>query len=368
MINAYNERNLIKVRQICFLYLCITPVNKLIMLPAFLSEFVAEGAWISLFISFAADIFLLWLILFIGEKKRYGTAYSLMQNSYGVIPAKIFYLLFAIFFAVKAFFPILEQKIYVENTLYEILPNDITFYPFFFVSVFVCLGGLKIIGRCADISIWFFFSGMFLIFFLSVGSVDLSNILPIFNKPLYKLINASFRSLLWHMDSLYMVIMLGHFRPEPLYKTKITASYAASSLIVLIFTIFFIGVFGPIASSQDFAMGQISIFSVTITNLGRFDYIAEFILLFLQIYAVILPVFFSTKCLERTLGTKKAVIPCLIVNGLIIITMIIFGNRPFNVLNFTQNYLSCFFAGMLVLTPIVLLFTQKETVNEESKN
>lgn len=360
MTDAFNERNLIKVRQLCFLYLCIIPVNKLIMLPSYLSEMVGEAAWLSLLISFAIDIFLLWLVLYIGERKRFATTYSLMENSYGTVSAKIFYCLFAVFFLAKAFFPILEQKIYVENTLYEILPNDITFYPFFLVSIFVCLCGLKIFGRCADISIWFFISGILLVLFLSIGSVDLSNTLPLFKKPFYKLVNASFRSLLWHMDSLYMIIMLGHFRPEPRYKTKITLSYVASSLIVLIFLIFFLGIFGPIAPSQDFALSEITIFSVTVTNVGRFDYIAEFILLFIQIYAVILPVFFSAKCLERTLGTKKALIPCLIVNAILIIAMLLLSSVPFGVLGFTQKYLSYFFLGMLILMPTALLFTKKE--------
>ena len=360
MTDSFNERNLIKVRQICFIYLCLVPVNKLIMLPSYLSESVGELGWFSLFISLAIDILLLWLILFIGEKKKLKTTYSLMEKSYGTITAKFFYMLFAIFFLAKAFFPILEQKVYVENTLYEIMPNDITFYPFFFVSVFVSLGGLKIFGRFADISIWFFASGMLLVFLLSIGSVDLSNLLPLFNKPLYSVINASFRSLLWHMDSLYMVIMLGHFRPEPHYKKKIVLSYLSSSVIVLVFAIFFIGVFGPIAASQDFSLAQMCILSVTVTNIGRFDYIAVFILLFVQIFTIILPIFFSTKCLERTLGTKKALIPCLIVNAILAIGIMFFAAEPFGVLRITQDYLSYFYLAILVLMPVSLLFTKKE--------
>ncbi len=360
MTDTFNERNLIKVRQICFLYMFVIPLNKLIALPSFLAESVEESAPFSLLMSLAIDVLLLWLILYIGEKKRFKTTYSLMEKSYGIITAKALYCLFAIYFLIKAFFPILEQKVYVENTLYEIMPNDITFYPFFLVSIFVSLGGLKILGRFADVSIWFTLTGIILVFFLSIGSVDLSNMLPLFNKPFYKLINATFRSLMWHMDSLYMIMMLGHFRPEENYKKKIVLSYSASSLVVFIFAIFFIGVFGPISASQDFALAQMCVFSVTVTNIGRFDYIAVFILLFVQIITIILPVFFSTKCLERTLGTKKALIPCLIVNGLLAIGIMLFASTPFSVLIFTREYLSYFYLGMLILMPLCLLFTKKE--------
>lgn len=354
-MKEFNNKNLIKPRQICFIFLTLVPVTKIIGYPAFVFSNAESGFLIPIAMNFLLDILLLTFILIAAKRLGETTFYNATQQTLGTAVAKITFALYSVYFFLKAVFPLSEQKFYIENTLYEIMPAGITFYPFFIISFYASLKGLKIFGRCSDLTIFLVAAGLALAIGLGISSVDLTEFLPFFEKPFPDLAKTSLSSLVYFGDSLYMLFFIGHYRKEKHSGRNMILSYGGAALATIIFVSVFCCIYGPISGSQPFALPAATVFSVNATNAARFDYLAVFLLLFAQVNAVIFPLFVSAKCLERVLGTKKSLWCALAVNLAAAIAIIFFSEKTFMLQNVTEEYLSYFFAFVsFVLTPIIL--------------
>ena len=362
---AVNEKNLIKTRQVCFFYIAFMPVTKILFMPAYLAGKVDERLYLPLLLSFILDGLILFLLTIVNEKSCGVTLYDAFSKKLGKWGAKAIYFLMAAYYFLKSLIPLFEHKLYIENTLYEMMPDRITFYLFFAVSTFLCLKGLKMVGRISDLAVLSTAIGLIIALSLSVGSADYANILPIMQKPSYNIVNATFSSSIWQLDSLLFLPMIGHVRPEKAQKRKILLSYLGTSAVTVFFFITYYGVYGAISPSQDYAITAISVFSVIVTNIGRFDYVAVFLLLFSQVFAVSVPLFFATKCLERVFDAKSSYVLAAVVNALAFIATIIFSQQVFAALNIAERYLCPIFIAAAVLFTILSLIGLKRSKNEE---
>lgn len=350
-----NEKNSIKVRQICFLYLAFVPVTKISLYPCILSRYVGERLWLACILGFAFNLAIIGAALYLNEKHKGKPIYEILINSIGKTGAKIVFAIFAVFFLLKAVLPLIEQKTYIESTLYELMPSSFIFYPFFALSVFVCLKGLKIFGRIGDLAVFVTAVGLLLALFITVPVGDFTNLLPLLQKPDYNLINGVFRTILWHSDGIYMFMFLGHFNAEKNYKKKIVFSFVGTAAASVIFVCAYYAIYGPIAASQNFALPSMTVFGVSGTNVGRFDFMAIFLLLFSQVFATIFPIFSSVKCLERVFGCKSAALPTAVVNAVMLAITAFFEKKLFTVLDLTTNVLSYFFLFVSVAVTLFLV-------------
>ena len=356
-----NQKNVLKVRQICFLYLALLPVTKLSIYPCFLAKYSGNELWVSSLLGFALDILIVLAALHLSKKHSQKTLYSIVNDSLGAVWAKVIFFVYALFFFFKAGLPLIEQKNYIENTLYELMPSPFIFYPFFILSVYACLKGLKIFGRIADLAVFITAAGLILALALTIPAGDFTNLLPIFQKPAYKLINGTFRSILWHSDGVYMFMFLGHFKEEKGYCKKIILSFVGAAVASLLFVCTYFAIYGPIAESQTFALPTMTVFFISATNVGRFDFLSIFLLLFSQVFAIIFPLFAAVKCLERVFGLNSAVIPTIAVNALMLVFTVLFGNKLFTVLDITTNYLSYFLLFVSVaITALTLILPRRK--------
>lgn len=363
-----NEKNKLKLRQICFIFLAFTPVTKIALLPSVLAGFCGERLWISATISFSLDIAVILAAFKLCKKHGNETVFHILERATSKTFARIVYFGYGLYFILKALVPILEQQDYVHNTLYEISPSVLIFLPLFLVSFYMSLKGLKIIGRCADACIFLTATGFFMVFLLSVSSADFTNLLPIIQKPTYKPVIGSFKSVIWFSDSVYMTLFLGHFKEEKHQTLKVTLSYVGVFIVVTFFLILFYATFSSISETRFFATPELTIYSLAITNSARFDYIAIFILMFSQVFAIILPIFLATKCFERAFGLKRALIPAIIVNAALAIFTVIFTGKLFEILAVISDYFSYAFIFFGYVIPFLLLLIPKEKkVDDETK-
>ncbi len=356
-----NEKNSLKVRQICFILLAFSPVTKIISMPAEIALVAGEGLWLTLLTSFLIEGLTILFILYLSEKRGNGTFYSLLETTFGKPAAKIIYFLIAAYLTVKSLLPVLENKAYIENTVYEMSPDRITFFVFFIFSAYLSVKGLKILGRAADIAVWFTCAGFLVALGLSVGAADYANLLPIFKKPAYNFVNALFRALPWQNDSIYILLFCGHFRPEKAYKTRITLSYFAGAFLTLVFVTTFYGIYGKIAPSQNFALPSMSVFSVIVTNIGRFDFLAIFFIMFSQVFALSIPTMLAVKCVTRALSINNSIVPSLTINGVLAFATAFLCSQTSVILSFNTNVLSYVYAGFTAFFVLTLLTTKKRS-------
>lgn len=359
-------KNDIKIKQVCAIFLAFLPLSKIITAPAQFAALTGEKLWQPLIVLFTADFLLMFLIYAIYKINENQTFYSILKNGYGETFAKIVYFVYAIFFMFKAYVPLLEHKNLIERSFYEVLPVSPVFYPFFLVSFYISLKGLKVLGRAAEFSIFITWTGLFLVFYLAVSGGDWANLLPLFYGSTKSTAICSLNGLLWFNDAIYLIFFLGHFSGEKKPFLKIILSYAVPAVSVIFFYCCFYAVFSYVAPTQSFAVGSVGIFSVALENVGRFDYLAVFLIAAVNIYSVTLPIVVSVKCFERAFSLKSALIPAIAVNALLFVIIIFFSQKYNQTVEFSYKYITPFFLFCGYILPFIALKRTKKPNFEQN--
>ena len=119
----------IKLRQICFLFAAVMPVTKMIIYPATVSYYVKNDLLLSAALNLLLMGAVLALVVFLSYRTDM-TFFDLLQNTFGRVAARVIYGIFALFFALSALLPLMEQKGFVTQIFYENIPSVIAFAPF----------------------------------------------------------------------------------------------------------------------------------------------------------------------------------------------------------------------------------------------
>lgn len=336
------------------------------MLPSVLAGIAGEDMWISAAINFCADGITLFILLCFCKRAK-ADYYVLLKNKFGNSVAKTVFSVYAVYFFLKSLLPTIEQRDYIELSLYLNNPSVLYFAPFIIVSFYFCLKHLRILGRVSDV-IWIIsVLGVLFIFGLSFANVDFSAVLPIGAQGASRILKASFTGLNWYGDSVYLLFFAGNFAYEKKSGLKIGLSFALACLIALIFLFFFYGIFTSVAFRQRYSLTEISKYSTVINSVGRFDYIGIFCIMICAVFSVSLPLFFCSYCLSKVFKlSKKWIIP-LIVNGAAFGLIWGLGEYVYSVEILMIKYANAFFLIMGNVLPALSVFlTKKEKNNEVS--
>ena len=352
----------ISVRQICFSLVAFSLAIKMIMLTAVTASISGRMLWLSAIINFAVDGLFILYILKISEKFDGLDFYEILEVNIGKVGAKIVFALYAIIFFVKAYIPILEQKTFIEITLYEMSPTILTFMPFFIFSAYFCFKGMRAIGRCADIAVWLTVLAVLGLIALTLQNADFSELLPLADIPLTDVLSGGIKTSLWYFDSLYILFFIGHFKREKLTKTKILGAFAIEGLMIAVFTAATFAEFGVLTERQFFAPVKVGLFSVATLNIGRIDYIAAFVIATSNVFAIAVPLVFCTYCVNKVIGVDGKVLTPVIINA-IMAALILFTEKYLYVFfGFISGYAVYAFAFFAYVVPLIMLFLKKGSI------
>lgn len=357
----------LRTRQICLFFIAFIPLTKLFAMPSILSSIAGRNLWLSALCNVILDTVTLIVLINVGRKTD-KTFFEILSSVFGETGAKIISMAYVIYFLFKATFPIMEQKDYINATLYVAMPNSLYFLPFFAVVFYLCSKKLRILGRLSDVLFSFTLSGYFLLMILSIKNVDFGAILPVGKCTVKEIANGAYSSLAWFGDSAYFLFFLGNYAHRKGDGWKIIGSYLANGIMILFFLIVFYGVFTFIGFRQRFALTDIAKYTSVISNTGRFDYLATVSILFSHIISVSLPLFFSAKLLEEIFKFKSPLIPSLITVVISFTLSIVFAKFFFSIEEFMLTT-----AGVLLLIfgnlfPILFIFFQKKVVKNEDQS
>ncbi len=330
--------NKLNSRQLCFILITTSSVGKLFFLPGLLSGIAEEGLIISALINYAIDFILLFFILKVYKTEENFSFYNMLESSYGKVVSKVIITLYAIFFILKVFIPMIEEKNSIELTFYETQPNVLTYIPIFAITFYISLKGIKSFAKSMDIVTILFFTGIFIVCLLSFNVGDYDNLLPFFAKNPRTLIDASFKTLLWFGDPVYILFFLNEVKKDNKITKKLIISFVVSALIIIVTLIIFYAIFASIAKRQFYAPIKMSKYSITLSNIGRFDYVGTLLLSFASIFLIAMPLMFSSSIIKRTYDLKKGYIAPLLVNGLALLLTLVFENGFFDLLDWFQRY------------------------------
>ncbi|MBE5742486.1 MAG: hypothetical protein E7360_04090 [Clostridiales bacterium] len=351
--------NKIKLRQVCLTFIAFTLAIKIIILPSLTASFADQSLWISAFINFSIDGATLFFILKMTDKFKGLSFYQILRENVGETLTKIIMFLYCVYFILKAYVPIMEQKSFIEISLYETTHVVFIFLPIFLIACFFSYKGIKTVGRLADLSVWFTLFAVTVLIALSSPIADFSNLLPLFKVPFSKVTAGSYNTQLWYFDSTYMLFFMGAFKEERLKKTKILLSYGAVAVITIIFFAVLYGEFGPLTPRQYFAPIKMGKYYLSLSNSGRIDYFAGFALAIVCVFAVTLPLVFATLCLSHTFNFKHKIIPCIIVNGFSAILFFFTQDFFYETFKLVQKYALFFMLFVAYTLPLCMLFFKK---------
>lgn len=351
----------LKTRQICFFLIAFLPITKFFSLPSILSSFANEDLWISALISLVFDLLTLIPILLVC-KKTDKTFVEILEDIFGKNGSKIIAFLYVVYFMAKAILPLNEQKDYVEFTLYTLTPNVFYFLPLFILAFYLCFKRIRVLGRLSDILWMVTVNGFITLIVLSLSNADFSAILPVGANGITNILRGFFASLNWFGDSVFIFLLIGTFKWEKGTSLKVLLSYLIGAVMVLIFMIIFYSIFTSIAFRQRFALTEISKYTTVINNLGRFDYIGIFMILFSNMFALCLPLYFSSKLIRYIFSIKKLWISPIIVVLIQVIITLCFNEYFVSIEYFMTRYFTFYFFALSFILPVTIsLITLRRT-------
>ena len=353
----------LKSRQVCFFLIAFMPITKLFVLPSMLAKTANEDMWISAVISLLVDFLTLLSIVYACKKSK-TNFFGLLENSFGKVGTKIVLMMFFIYFMLKAVLPLNEQKDYVEFTLYTLKPTVFYFLPFFIVALYFCAKKLRVIGRTADIMWLITVNGFVTLIALSITNADFGAILPIGANGIGSIVKGSYSSLSWFGDVSYLLFFIGEFKYGKKDGLKIFLSFLVGAVMIIIFMVIFYCIFTSIAFRQRFALTEISKYTTVINNLGRFDYIGIIMILFVNLFCLSLPMFFSCRILNYIFKFKKPWIASAICVGIQALILLVFYQFIAGIENFMINYAGIYFFLLGNVFPIALVFIVKKGVKK----
>lgn len=355
----------LKTRQICLFFIAFSPMIKLFYLPSVLAGVAYEDMWICAVVNLLIDLATLIPLLIVCEREEKDFI-TLIKDSFGEKGAKLIFLLYALYFFTKAFLPLQEQKEFIKISLYINLPTDLFFLPFFIASYYVCLKPLRVFGRVADICWFFTLFGYLILMSLTINNVDFCAILPVGAQGVKRVLKGSYLATNWWGDCVYLMFFIGNFRSSRKSTKRITLSYLAMGVMVILALIFFWGTFTSVAPEQKFAMTQLSKYTTVINNTGRFDYFGILFILFSCVFSLSIPIYFASSLLNQVFTLKQKWVVPLIVNLSMMIFVITLNSYMATITIFLRVYLGAFFLIMGNLLPIFTLLLHKRRNSYEN--
>ncbi len=343
----------LKTRQICLFCIAFLPITKFFVMPSLIASVAGEDMWISVLLSTAIGVLTLWLITV--TCKRTNTDFcELLESCVGKVGSKIILCIYALTFLLKGVMPVIEQKDYVELTLFFTKPDTFYFIPFFFAAFYLATKRLRAIGRLSDIFWIITVVGYVLLFILSLPNLKFESLLPVFAHGALGIAKGSYISTAWFSDTLYFLFFIGQFKFEKHSTVKILISYAVFGLMVVFFAIVFFSTFTTIAFKQHFALTETSKYTTVINNTGRFDYLGIGLLLTSGIISMALPMFFATHVICRAFDIKKRWIVALLVTLFFVLPITVFSEYANSISSFITSYGNIIFILTSVIIPMLL--------------
>lgn len=360
-----NDNNHFRIRNVCLFFIAFLPATKIFLLPHVLARAAGADMWISAAVNVVLDAitlfsaFVLW--------KRYGGKdyYEILTLNIGKIGANIVYAAYFFYFFFKAFTLVNEQKLYVERTLYENTANFFTFLPFFVFCAYLASKKIFVLGRLADIMFLCTAIGLIILYALAFSNTDFTAVLPVGASGAGRILKGSFSALNWFGDGVYLFFLMGSVPPEKRALGKLLPSYFAAGLFPVPCMLMFYGIFSSVAVRQEFAMTEIAKYSVAINNIGRFDYVAIFALLFTGAAAMSLPLYFATECVLKIAGIEKRAYVAAAVSAAMFALVTLLREHYATALDITVGATAAFYLAMGNVVPLLSLFLKRGAKHAE---
>lgn len=355
-------------RQLCFFAAFFLPITKMLEAPALLSKYAAGDILVPALAHYFLQAGVLAALLFLVSKLDKPLLRAI-ADGFGQWTAKIFCFAYAAYFLFSALLPLLDLEKFVYAAFYDTAPTTFSFAPFFLLSGFFCVKGLKTLARSADLSAFLFLLPFLALMVMSVGQTDFTAVLPIFGEP-FKGVGRAFLSSSPHFSdaALFLPFLCG-YKYEKGDGKKILPSYLLGGLFVGFFLVVFWGLYTSLAPREHYAFIKVAQYFPALNVVGRVDLLLCYLLTVLLLFNACLPVLFSIEFFSAGIDSSKRVLPSFIIN-LALFFFVFYCNKYYNAIySFFENAFLVFwiFSVLLPLCCLLLLLKNRKKSTQKTK-
>ncbi len=325
---AHPENQRLYARQIAFVAAFLLPASKLLEAPSLLAKYAAGDILLPAIAHFLLQSALLALLLFALSKSSQPLIERLKNRLGKCFPAV--YAVYGVFFLFYALLPLLDMEKFVYAAFFDTAPTFFSFIFFFIFSAFLCVKGLKTIGRYADLCLFFFLIPFLALLTMSFVETDFSHLLPLFGTKLGDTMSAFTHSTPHFSDVILLLPLLLFYQPQQNGETKkILYGYWVGAGLTLLFLAVFFGVYSSIAPREHYAFSKIAQYFPALDVLGRVDLLFVYLLFITLLFYTCLPLLYATDSVAALFHSQNKPVFSLILNfGLFL--FVFFCNKYYN--------------------------------------
>ena len=314
-------------RQIAFAAAFLLPTAKLLEAPSLLAKYAAGDLLLPAILHFLLQGGLLLAVLFAacGSEK---TLFERLETSLGKGASLVYFFLTA-YFVFSALLPLLDLEKFVYAAFFDTAPTSFSFAMFFLLSAFICMKGLKTVGRSADLCLFLFLIPFLALLGMALSATDFTRLLPLFGTKLGDSMYAFTRTSPHFSDVLFLLPLIGNYRHKKGDIPKIMTGYSVGAFLTLLFLAVFFGLFSSIAAREHYAFSKISQYFPGLKITGRFDLVFIYALTVVLLFYTCIPLQYATALFCRGIGTDKKLLPSAILNTALFF-FVLFFNRKYN--------------------------------------
>lgn len=357
--------------QLCVILIGIFMAMRPIMESAMQAEVVGNDAIITSMIAGLVNLLLALLISYVIYKNPGESFFDIVKRLLGNGITKIIVLMLALVFMFK----LVIVNYQMEDLLYDAIYSDINWtllvIPVFLTFAFLASKGIKTIARCYQFFVPFAVAIFALTLFVSIKSANFENVLPLLDHPYNSFLKGLSYILLQSCEFIFLFTFMENVISKGKnYFPKIILTLVFIFLIVSIFYVIFIAVFGNIAPfSQEtlIKMTQFEIFSFGYFKIDLFVALMFFPIIVLEcamcVYAI-------SYCINIVFNLDKRVVSFIVVI-LLFATKFVPQINSTIIVPFFYDTVGPFVLPFILMLPILLIiasFKESKQKKREVKN
>ena len=291
----------VNFRQFLLIVFLLAVTMKLFMLPTYMMRISGQDAFIVMLLESGVDMLLLVVVLVIMRMGN-GNFFDILTEAFGKIIAKAATIILALFYLAKLFLLLTELRIFFSvSVLYQPL-SPLHLLPVLLLLTFISGKQLCAVGRVSEIVTPLVIVSMLVLGLLSFNSVDYSNLLPIASGAA----NAgkgfvSFQ--MWFGDFVLLLIFSGRTDGRKRIFFALIAAVAGLFALVMFSSMMF-ALYSNVPEVLTYGhnISNMTQYSVSSFQYGRFDLLVFCIWLFGVILSAGIMVTFINRCVNFTVG------------------------------------------------------------------
>ena len=315
-------------RQLGIILFISTIALKFSVKPSIMCRYSGVDIYLAIIIDMIMELAMFGLVLYFVLKHPDEDFYHYLKNSFGVVVAKIIFVLLFAYFLIKTLLTVQEIYIYFLETLFD---NFNTIY--FVVPLFLLLGymlnkDLFVYARSVEILFWFIIIGLIIVMVVPINNMELINYFPILENGFFNLMTGIEKTSFGGGDYLILLVFMKYVDKDD-KKTPLIVNVILAMWVVVSFYFVFVGVFGKTGVNQLLAISDISLHNAYPSSIGRMDWLTIIIWTVTLILQMGFTGFICMYLLRNIIPTSKTK-ASLIIEGLLVVLFLI-GNNHFTV-------------------------------------